>query len=436
MSETLIIEGKTKRIFRMPGKTGLARVESKADITAGDGAKRDSFPGKDRYATATTIAVFRLLNACGIPTAFVESLSPTEFIAHECAMLPYEVVGRRKALGSYLKRNPHIDRGTEFHAVVIEFYLKTTGRTFKGIEFPKDDPFIAEMNHKGIVTYRPDMSITDPGNPSLPVVDTKMYGKNKPMHPFIEMEALARKVFLVLEGAWREQGCSLCDLKIEFGITNAGKLVVADVIDNDSWRLFDAEGQHLDKQRYRDGAGLDEVAALYADVAKRTARFASLEEKPTIILWRESDKEDVRPFTDAVSSLGIPAMLVSLVRSVHKMPEAALALLREQLTEHSRCVVIAYVGRSNGAGPVFAADTHVPVIAVPASVGSFPDDVWSSLRMPSDVPLMTVLEPANAVQAALGILAARSPQCYLARRSIIEHYRLDASCSPTYAMSR
>ena len=433
---TLLIEGKTKRVFRMPGRSHLVRVESKSDITAGDGAKRDSFPDKDRYATATTVAVFKLLAACDMATAFVESHAPTEFIAEECQMLPYEVVVRRVALGSYLKRNPHVTRGYEFPALVVEFYLKTTGRKFKGIEFAKDDPYIAEMKQGGIVTYRPDMPITDAGNGAVPVSDTKLYGKGKLMHPFAEMEREARKAFLAIEGAWRTQGCRLCDLKIEFGFTQKGQLVVADVVDNDSWRLFDADGNHLDKQRYRDGAEISAVAALYADVADRVKLFAMYDEKPAIILWRGSETDEIRPFMEAMRSFGMPARLITVTRSVHKAPEASLALLRDKIRESGAGVVIAFVGRSNGAGPVFAADTHVPVIAVPAGVASFPDDVWSSLRMPSDVPLLTVLDPGNAIQAALGILSARSPQAYMARRSVIEHHKLDSTNSPTLALSR
>ena len=83
-------------------------------------------------------------------------------------------------------------------------------------------------------------------------------------------------------------------------------------------------------------------------------------------------------------------------------------------------VVIANIGRSNGAGPVLSAMSSIPVITVPASVKDFPDDVWSSLRAPSAVPVMTVLEPANAVLAALQILSARNPRLYAYVRGGIE----------------
>ena len=84
-------------------------------------------------------------------------------------------------------------------------------------------------------------------------------------------------------------------------------------------------------------------------------------------------------------------------------------------------MVIAYIGRSNGAGPVLSAMSQVPVITVPASAKDFPEDVWSSLRAPSAVPVMTVLEPGNAVLAALQILSARNPRVDARVRGEIEN---------------
>ena len=46
--------------------------------------------------------------------------------------------------------------------------------------------------------------------------------------------------------------------------------------------------------------------------------------------------------------------------------------------------------------------------------------MWSSLRAPSAVPVMTVLEPSNAILAALQILSARNPRLYAHVRGVIE----------------
>jgi phosphoribosylaminoimidazole carboxylase / phosphoribosylaminoimidazole-succinocarboxamide synthase len=106
--------------------------------------------------------------------------------------------------------------------------------------------------------------------------------------------------------------------------------------------------------------------------------------------------------------------------SVHKEPVAAASTFHRMVQEVPDSVVIAYIGRSNGAGPILSALTTIPVITVPASVKEFPEDVWSSLRAPSSVPVMTVLEPSNAVLAALQILSARNPRLYAHLRAEIE----------------
>src|SRR5712675_2864724 len=138
----LVTEGKTKRIHRIAGNPDLVTVMSKDDITAGDGAKHDVIPGKGRLATATTCNVFRLLKACGLPVAFEEQNSATSFIAPPCTMLPYEVVVRREAHGSALKRSPHFAKGQLFPNLLVEFYLKTKDKNWKGKPLVADDPLM------------------------------------------------------------------------------------------------------------------------------------------------------------------------------------------------------------------------------------------------------------------------------------------------------
>jgi phosphoribosylaminoimidazole carboxylase PurE protein len=106
--------------------------------------------------------------------------------------------------------------------------------------------------------------------------------------------------------------------------------------------------------------------------------------------------------------------------SIHKEPVRGLDELHRLVQLVPDTVVIAFIGRSNGAGPTLSAATTVPVITVPASFKDFPEDVWSSLRTPSNVPVTTVLEPANAAMAALQILALRNPRLYAALREQIE----------------
>jgi phosphoribosylaminoimidazole carboxylase/phosphoribosylaminoimidazole-succinocarboxamide synthase len=411
----LIAEGKTKRIHQITGTDGLVAMIAKDDITAGDGAKHDVIPDKGRLANRTTCNVFRLLKACGLPVAFEEQDSDTSFIAPGCNMLPYEVVTRREAHGSYLKRHPHISKGQLFPQLILEFYLKTKDKDWKGKPLVADDPL---------------MDFTEGGsqirllNPAKPVVGQEPFlvlpasdvlSTNDEWKIFPEMRRIARQTFLVLEKAWQLQGGTLVDLKVEFGYDNKGRLLLADVIDNDSWRVIE-DGSYIDKQVYRDGGALDDVASKYRRVAEITDRFHLPRQR--IILWRGSESDKTEPFETALGDL--KDLMEVVTCSVHKEPVRGAMTLYRLAQEVPDSVMIANIGRSNGAGPTLSALTQIPVITVPAGYREFPDDVWSSLRAPSNVPVMTVLEPANAVLAALQILSARNPRIYAHVRGAIE----------------
>ena len=140
-----------------------------------------------------------------------------------------------------------------------------------------------------------------------------------------------------------------------------------------------------------------------------------------MILWAGSPNDDLTPLAEAVARLSdgkIPTVAVAC--SVHKEPVRGLLELARLTQELPDCVVIACIGMSNGAGPTLSACTHVPVITVPANFKEFPEDVWSSLRTPSNVPVTTVIEPSNAALAALEILALRNPCLYMHLREALE----------------
>jgi phosphoribosylaminoimidazole carboxylase/phosphoribosylaminoimidazole-succinocarboxamide synthase len=411
----LIAEGKTKKIHQIKGGADLVTVVAKDDITAGDGAKHDIVPDKGRLATATTSNVFRLLKACGLPVAFEGQDSAISFTAPKCDMLPYEVVVRREAHGSYLKRNPHLSKGQLFPHLLVEFYLKTKDKNWKGKPLVADDPFMQFSDDgKQIKLFNPAKPLQGQ-EPFLVLPVSEVYSREGEAKNFSEMRRIAQQTFLVLEKAWQLEGGTLVDLKVEFGYDSKGNLLLADVIDNDSWRVVES-GAYIDKQVYRDGGALDDVAAKYRHVAEVTGRFHVPRQR--IILWRGSEKDKTDAFADALGPL--KDLMTVVTCSVHKEPVNAAGIFHRMAQEIPDTVLIAYIGRSNGAGPTLSAMSTVPVITVPASVKEFPDDLWSSLRAPSAVPVMTVLEPSNAVLAALQILSARNPCLYAHVRGAIE----------------
>jgi phosphoribosylaminoimidazole-succinocarboxamide synthase len=241
----LLAEGKTKLIYAYPDDPTLAYMVSKDQITAGDGARRNELTGKGRWSTITTANVFRLLNQEDIDTHFVDQLNDTTLLVRRCKMLPVEQVMRRIATGSYLKRHPEVSEGTRFEPVLVETFLKDDARHDPQIW--EDD--IIQMN----LATREEIAW---------------------------MAQQGIRVFETLERAWASVDVTLVDLKIEFGRDPQGHLLVADVIDNDSWRLWPGgdKNRMLDKQIYRNlkevtPADLQTVADRYALVADLTGKL-------------------------------------------------------------------------------------------------------------------------------------------------------------------
>jgi len=240
-------EGKTKQIYAHPDDEHLVYIVSKDQITAGDGVRRNEVVGKSRWSSITTANVFRLLNGAEIATHFVRLVNDTTLLVQRCNMLPVEHVQRRIATGSYLKRHPEVSEGTRFEPVLIETFLKDDAR---------HDPQIwsQDIVQLGIASQE-------------------------------EIEWMAkegRRVFDVLERTWAKLDVTLVDLKIEFGRDLQGRLLVADVIDNDSWRLWPGgdKARMLDKQVYRNLQSVTEedlqgIADRYAIVAELTEKLSA-----------------------------------------------------------------------------------------------------------------------------------------------------------------
>ncbi len=436
----LLAEGKTKIIWEWEDvdRDDCIIVENKIDITAfDDNAYTKQFASKAVHATTTTCRVFEILNAAGIPTSFIKQVSPTEFMAKKCEMIPLEVIARRLAVGSFLKRHPELakpkgERPHRFHRLVTEFFLKTTnGKVHVGDEeidpnLPMvdgkdgkkkklEDPLIDDVYNEVWALLHPKKPAW---NESSKLESAVFAGNIFPEKDAAEqikiMDEINRQAFLLIEAAWAILGFRLIDWKIEFGLTTDGHLVIGDVIDNDSWRLRDRDFQEVSKQVYRDGGDLDEVETKYGYVANMVSQFRIPEQ--VIVIWKGSP-DDKSPELPLIPGVG----RVEVVMSGHKKSHASLAKLEElQRDFPDGGVIVVPVGMSNGLGPVLASHSIWPVIGVPVNAKEFPDDVWSSLRLPSQNPMTTILSDKNAVLFALNILAQKNPAAYMVRQLAIE----------------
>jgi phosphoribosylaminoimidazole-succinocarboxamide synthase len=417
-------EGKTKQIYLVKGDPKSVIVRNKNDITKNDDPNQtEVMTGKAELATTTTSAVFQLLKDAGIPVAYERQLSFTDFLAPKVDMILLEIIWRRYGVGSFLKRHPElgVSKGElphRFHSSVFELFLKTTGKVVEDKYGNKignimvDDPFIANPYDEKWKLFHPKKPDWDEEADLKMSIDC---GRILPSNVEVsDIEDLLRRVGLVLERAWAQVGCNLIDFKIEMGVTADDQLVVADVIDADSWRLRDPNWQELSKQLFRDNVDMEQIADKYALVARLVEQLRI--PKQAIVVWRGS-KDDPFPKFPNVSGVEI----VDVVLSGHKSPQRCLRELEKILTRFPEGgVILACAGMSNGLGPTLSARTSWQVIGVAISSNEFPADAWSNLRTPSQVPMLTVMNPKNAILAALNILGQKNPAAYAERQLAIE----------------
>lgn len=122
-----------------------------------------------------------------------------------------------------------------------------------------------------------------------------------------------------------------------------------------------------------------------------------------LILGSKKDREVGNTIVKYLKELSVSCQ--THVASAHKTPIALLRIL-EKYGKEKNVVFICIAGRSNALGGFVDANSPYPVINCPpysAKYGGL--DILSSLRMPSFVSPMTVLEPDQAALAAAKILA-------------------------------
>ncbi len=331
-----VARGKTKILYEKPGQPDVLIVQATDNITAGDGARRDEIAGKGRIAAKTTARVFRLLNLTGLPTHYLsggEDDDDNEMLVRRCTMIPLEVVVRGVAAGSLVRRKPGIARGSVLVPRMVEFFLKDDAN---------HDPLIEpdEIVHRGIANAQ-EIGL---------------------------MSEVARITFEILAHAWRRRETLLVDLKIEFGRLiggeGRGNLVIADVIDNDSWRIWPQgrEELMLDKQAYRNletvtPADLDRVRENYETVAEEVGTFPSLRPgMAALIADGPGSLGLLDPIAAALQVFGLQTL--RKVVSTHLVPGYVLQSLQQLDATFARMV---YVASGPQLAAMLGAATPTPV---------------------------------------------------------------------------
>lgn len=217
----LLYEGKSKKVYEISDNEVF--VEFKDEVTAFNAQVKAEFKGKGYYTFKISSLLFELLKSKGIPTHYIEP-DTNGFKAYKVKILPVEVVLRNRAAGSIVKRLG-IPENTEFRPPLIEFFYKSD---------ELGDPLVCKEH----------------------ILRFGWMGEEE----LKEVEALAFEITKILTDFFAEKNLLLVDIKYEFGITNDNRIVLADEISPDTFRVWTVKGESLDKDVFRkEGKNVVEV---------------------------------------------------------------------------------------------------------------------------------------------------------------------------------
>ena len=226
-----LYEGKAKKVFATDDPE-LYIVEYKDDATAFNGLKKGTISGKGVINNQMSNFLMQKLEEAGVPTHFVQELSPRETLVKKVSIVPLEVIIRNISAGSFSKRYG-VEEGIVFENPTIEFSYKNDDL---------GDPLINDYH----------------------AVALKLATRE-------EVALITKYAFAVndfLKAYMKKLGIDLVDFKLEFGKLSDGTIVLADEISPDTCRFWDEKThEKLDKDRFRRDLGGVEDA--YHEVMRR-----------------------------------------------------------------------------------------------------------------------------------------------------------------------
>lgn len=218
MSTGLLYSGKAKDLY-WTEDAEVVRSVYKDQATMLNGARKEVIEGKAALANQISSLIFDKLNQAGVHTHFLKQISATEQLNIKVEIIPLEVVLRNRVAGSFAKRFG-LEEGGILKKPIIECYYKKDDL---------DDPFIND-EHIDL------LGIASPEELAYIKAETRRINE--------------------LLSAWFEQvGLSLVDFKLEFGKDKDGRILLADEFSPDNCRLWDADGNHMDKDVFRRNLG-------------------------------------------------------------------------------------------------------------------------------------------------------------------------------------
>ncbi len=124
--------------------------------------------------------------------------------------------------------------------------------------------------------------------------------------------------------------------------------------------------------------------------------------KVILIMGSPSDKDWADKISSELKKWDLESE--TIIASAHKVPEKVFEIVKNNNKEKD-LVYVTIAGRSNGLSGVVAANSVHPVIACPPfkDKSDMMVNINSTLQMPSDTPVLTVLDPKNVAAACARI---------------------------------
>lgn len=229
--DELLYNGKAKQVYSTDNDDFII-ISYKDDATAYGGIKKASILNKGKLNNKISSIIYNRLNEEGVPTHFVEYINERDQLCKKVTVFPIELIVRNIAAGTMAKRLG-LNEGLVLSNTVYEL-------TYKNDEL--DDPIINE--HHAVL------------------LNAATYEELN------QMNQMAKKINDILVKAFDEVGVILVDLKLEFGKTEDGQILLCDEISPDTARMWDKETKvKLDKDRFRKDLG--DIYAAYEEIYKR-----------------------------------------------------------------------------------------------------------------------------------------------------------------------
>jgi phosphoribosylaminoimidazole-succinocarboxamide synthase len=405
-----IYKGKVRDIYTVNGSADYLLMEATDRISAFD-RNIGSIPGKGQLLNK--MSEFWFNNTSHIIDNHLIGTDRQYALVKKCRPFKIEVVVR-----AYITGNTSTSLWTHY---------KNGARTYCGIDFP--DGLIKNQKLAEIV-----ITPTTKGETDHPITKEQLIEENyMDAHEWDFISTKALELFKFGQQIADKAGFILVDTKYEFGRTNtstgSGQIILIDEVhtcDSSRYWIKDTYDKRMQAGEEPDKIDKDCVRDwLKANCADPYDATASLPEIPQhiidkaytaynkfyealvqlninrragdlaiIIAGSTSDQAHIKKLEEALTARSINSQ--SIVASAHKNTQMVINLINK-FNLNRRIIWITVAGRSNALSGVVAANSVHPVIACPpfADKMDMMVNIHSTLQCPSNVPVMTILEPSN-----------------------------------------